>query len=523
MKPVAGQFPLYPVSNLRNRYGIFSVLFLATFLFVASPARAADALPDLQVYQPSGWSGPLVLSTVKGTSTDAGSFVSGCHYLDWSIANYSNVAITRTFLVRLSIDGTTVREWSVNGLSAMTYTYLTDFPIYMAAGSHTFELAIDPTGAVSEQNENNNESSRNLSFIASAPGNLSSRPSSHDFGKVPSGRAATKVLTFSNGGPGGLPIETVSLTGGDAGAFTISTDACSGKTLPPPNCPGTCAASCTVTVAFSPSKAEPANAILNLADASQAVLAQVPLTGAAEPSTGDFNGDGRISLEDVIILLKVMAGWTEISSIRIQAGINGIPIGLADTIYLLQRLSGQRGDDLYDLVRIQTAFGSMLIWLYQETPLHRDNFLTLAKERYYNGLIFHRVIDDFVIQGGDPLGTGSGGPGYTICPEFNAALTHDFGAVAAARLADSVNPEKNSSGSQFYIVENSSGTHQLDMNYTVFGKVIDGLSVINTIAAQQTDSTNDRPLTPIVMEKVEVVTYSARQLFSNFGFTVGNQ
>jgi len=522
---MAGHLLLFRASGTKNICRILSLFIAAAFFLMAAPAGAADTLPDLRAYQPPGWSGPLVLSTVKGTSTDADSFVAACYYLDWAIANYSStVNISQAFLVRLVVDGVTVREWTLSGLDGWTYTDLTDFPVYLAAGTHTLKLVIDPGGAVIEQNESNNEYTKTVTVLASGnQGSLSGRPVSHDFGRVSSGRTATRVLTFSNGGPGDLPVGTVSLAGDDAGAFTINADACSGKTLPPPDCSGACAASCTVTVAFSPRKIAPVGATLSVADAAQAVLSQVSLTGAAEPGVGDFNGDGKISLEDGILLLQVLTGGAGSPPIPIQAGIDpGARVGLADVIYVMQRVAGQRGSDLYDLVKIRTGFGTMLIWLYEETPLHRDNFLALAREGFYNGLIFHRVIRNFVIQGGDPLGTGAGGPGYTVCPEFNAALTHGFGAVASARLADSANPGKSSSGSQFYIAQNAAGTHDLDMNYTVFGKVIDGLAVINAIAAQPTDAANDRPLTPIAMEKVEVVTYSARQLLTNFGFIVGS-
>lgn len=111
-------------------------------------------------------------------------------------------------------------------------------------------------------------------------------------------------------------------------------------------------------------------------------------------------------------------------------------------------------------VKIQTTLGDITVRLYDETPLHRDNFLKLAKEGYYNGTLFHRVIKDFMIQGGDPDSKtakpgqmlGVGGPGYTIPAEFNPSLIHKRGALAAARQGDEVNPEKASSGSQFYIV-----------------------------------------------------------------------
>jgi cyclophilin family peptidyl-prolyl cis-trans isomerase len=173
-------------------------------------------------------------------------------------------------------------------------------------------------------------------------------------------------------------------------------------------------------------------------------------------------------------------------------------------------------DQTYDLIRIQTNHGNMVMWLYDETPLHKANYLKLANEGFYNGLIFHRVINDFVIQGGDPLGTGTGGPGYTIDAEFVTSLTHVYGAVGAAR---DNNPAKASNGSQYYIVENPAGTHSLDGDYTVFGIIIDGLSTVSAIAEVPTNS-SDKPLTDVVMTKVEVVKYTEAELDSNFGFNI---
>jgi len=445
--------------------------------------------------------------------------MAGQVYLDWAIANYSSFPASQPFVVRLQVDGSTIREWTVNGLNAATYTYLTDFALNLSPGSHTVKLVVDAGNSVPEQNESNNEYSRTLTVLAAGTlGSLTARPASNDFGKVSSGRTATRIFTFSNSGPGDLAVGTAGLSGTGAGAYRIVANTCSGKTLPPVDCSGTCAASCTVTVAFSPRSTESTNATLTVSDATQAVQRQVPLSGAAEPGIGDFNGDGSNSLADVILLLQVMGGLSGDPSFRLQAGIDGgVRAGLPDAIHSLQTLAGLRGDELYDLVRIETDFGNMLIWLHEETPIHRDNFLALAQQGYYNGMIFHRVIKDFVIQGGDPLGTGSGGPGYTLCAEMNATLLHDFGAVAAARLGDSANPEKNSSGSQFYIVANTAGRHDLDANYTVFGKVIDGLGVITAIASQATNASTDKPLADIVMRKVEVVTYTARQLMDQFG------
>ncbi len=155
---------------------------------------------------------------------------------------------------------------------------------------------------------------------------------------------------------------------------------------------------------------------------------------------------------------------------------------------------------------IHTDFGDMKGILYNETPKHRDNFVKLAKSGFYDGLLFHRVINGFMIQGGDPQSKnakagqqlGNGDPGYTIPAEFNAALKHKRGALAAARTADQINPAKASSGSQFYIVQPEKGTHFLDMNYTVYGEVTEGFDVIDKISLAQKDK-NDRPLKDIKM------------------------
>lgn len=111
-------------------------------------------------------------------------------------------------------------------------------------------------------------------------------------------------------------------------------------------------------------------------------------------------------------------------------------------------------------VKIQTTLGDITVRLYDETPLHRDNFIKLVKEQYYDGTLFHRVIKSFMIQGGDPESKGApaekhlgtGGPGYTIDAEIKPEFIHKRGALAAARQGDEVNPERKSSGSQFYIV-----------------------------------------------------------------------
>ncbi len=162
-----------------------------------------------------------------------------------------------------------------------------------------------------------------------------------------------------------------------------------------------------------------------------------------------------------------------------------------------------------NIVTISTQFGDMVVVLYDETPQHKANFLKLAKEGFYNNTTFHRIIDDFMIQGGDKNSKdddpndGAGDIGYQIPAEFNPDFKHVRGAVAAARQGDFVNPKRESSGSQFYIVENHAGTPHLDNQYTVFGQVISGLDVIDKIA-EQSKGPRDRPLADIrMMVKVE--------------------
>ncbi|MDR1055116.1 MAG: peptidylprolyl isomerase [Prevotellaceae bacterium] len=185
-------------------------------------------------------------------------------------------------------------------------------------------------------------------------------------------------------------------------------------------------------------------------------------------------------------------------------------------------------------ILIETTEGNIKAKLYDETPLHRDNFVKLVKDHFYDGVIFHRVISNFMIQGGDPDSKnpqpdaryGSGGPGYTIPAEFNSTLFHKKGALAAARLGDQANPEKASSGSQFYIVQGQKfpdakqvnpntnytaeqleiyktlgGTPHLDGGYTVFGEVIEGLNIVDKIALVQT-APGDRPIKDVIIKKI---------------------
>ena len=144
------------------------------------------------------------------------------------------------------------------------------------------------------------------------------------------------------------------------------------------------------------------------------------------------------------------------------------------------------------VVTISTSFGDMVLILYDQTPKHKENFLKLVDEKFYDGTAFHRVIKEFMIQGGDPLSkegedsdkAGTGGPGYTVPAEFVDGILHTKGALAAARQGDQMNPEKASSGSQFYIVHNPDRCRHLNGEYTVYGQVIQGLEVVDKIASQ---------------------------------------
>lgn len=158
---------------------------------------------------------------------------------------------------------------------------------------------------------------------------------------------------------------------------------------------------------------------------------------------------------------------------------------------------------------IMTSMGTIRVKLYKDTPKHRANFIRLALTHYYDGLLFHRVVEDFVIQGGDPFTRdstrleewGEGGPGYTIDPEIVPEHTHKKGALAAARRGNYANPMKESSGSQFYLVQNAENCKHLDGEYTVFGETVGGLNVIDRIAALRVDRYN-RPLRRVVIMNI---------------------
>jgi len=157
-----------------------------------------------------------------------------------------------------------------------------------------------------------------------------------------------------------------------------------------------------------------------------------------------------------------------------------------------------------------TSHGTMKLKLYSMTPKHRDNFVKLVNEKYYDGMRFHRVIEGFMIQGGDPYSRdtskinlwGQGGPDYTVPAEFVNQYWHKKGAIAAARKGDMANPTKASSGSQFYIVHDENNCLHLDGQYSIFGEVTEGLEVIDRIAAVPTDA-YDRPYEDVMIISVK--------------------
>ena len=162
------------------------------------------------------------------------------------------------------------------------------------------------------------------------------------------------------------------------------------------------------------------------------------------------------------------------------------------------------------VITIKTAYGDMIVLLSDNAPLHKANFVKLVKSGFYDSTTFHRVIDGFMIQGGDtlskdniPTNDGMGNIGYTIPAELTTGLKHKKGAIAAARIGDQMNPQRASNGSQFYIVLDDQGASHLDGQYSVYGQVVEGLNVMGKIAEQQTDNRN-RPLDNVYMTtKVE--------------------
>lgn len=207
---------------------------------------------------------------------------------------------------------------------------------------------------------------------------------------------------------------------------------------------------------------------------------------------------------------------------------------LSVVIFMVLLVACDAPGEKFTFAEIETEFGTMKVKLYNSTPKHKENFIKLAKEGYYDGLLFHRIMKGFMAQGGDPnskgaapgVSLGSGGPGYLIDAEIGRP--HIKGALAAARTGGPSNPEKKSSGSQFYVVhgkiesdaflnqmENQKGIQYneeqrrlyreiggapfLDMDYSVFGEVVEGLDIIDKMCEVATDRGN-RPLNDMAMK-----------------------
>ncbi|MFT5725492.1 MAG: cyclophilin family peptidyl-prolyl cis-trans isomerase [Bacteroidia bacterium] len=180
------------------------------------------------------------------------------------------------------------------------------------------------------------------------------------------------------------------------------------------------------------------------------------------------------------------------------------------------------------LVELTTDYGTMIMYMYKGTPLHRANFHKLVGQGFYNETEFHRIIPNFMIQGGDPLSKdadrsndGTGGPGYTVPAEINTSkYTHILGAVAAARIGGASNPQKASSGSQFYIVVSEAGTKNLNYEYTVFGRVIQGVTAAETIVTQPRINTQTNRPTERIKMQMKFIIKTPEEIKADYGFDV---
>ena len=208
-----------------------------------------------------------------------------------------------------------------------------------------------------------------------------------------------------------------------------------------------------------------------------------------------------------ILVLALIAGCKSRSGNSAQS----VEVEAADSIAAVKAAQALPEEPVFDIV---TNMGTIRVKLYKDTPRHRDNFEKLALSGYYDSLLFHRVINGFMIQGGDPFTKdttlvdryGEGGPAYTIPAEMRDSLgqplhRHKKGALAAARRGDLANPFKESSGSQFYLVQDPDNCIHLDGEYTVFGETVAGFNVIDKIASVPTDR-RDRPLNEVKIVKI---------------------
>jgi cyclophilin family peptidyl-prolyl cis-trans isomerase len=208
------------------------------------------------------------------------------------------------------------------------------------------------------------------------------------------------------------------------------------------------------------------------------------------------------------------------------------PYGGSGIKYVSLTVSNAYGYDKYqanveikeEIAQIATSFGVAYLWLYNQTPVHKSNFLHNAYIHYYDGTTFHKIVSGEMVMGGDyfskdtdPNNDGLGGS-VNLAPEFVDTIKNVYGSVGAVRPPDNIDPQKYSNSSQFYIVTNSAGYPQWDGNHTVFGRVIKGMDVVNQIASQNADS-NGRPLTDIRMT-VNILYQSKAEILQSYGYKV---
>jgi len=192
-----------------------------------------------------------------------------------------------------------------------------------------------------------------------------------------------------------------------------------------------------------------------------------------------------------------------------------IPTSAINLMFIALFLNSCVKNTTHNIGQIITPKGEVLIWLYNETPNHKESFMELANNGYWDSLTFNRVIPNFVAQGGCPdIPEGFTDPEYLLEPEFNDDLRHVYGAVGAGR---DDNPGMISARCQFYVVQNKEGISRLDDKFTIFGKIIKGMDVIDSIVNVERDSTNT-PLTAITLDvnMISINETELKKLYPNY-------
>lgn len=506
-----------------------SILFLLLSLCNLS---TASPLPNLQLYTPSGWSSNLILSTTNFQVTDQPIIATDSPistkqpkiylYLTLAIANYNIEDVNNTgeytdnSNVSLYIDNQLLLSNTLAPIPARngvikSYPFINNY----CQGDHSLRVELDSTNIIAESNESDNSYIRSFSIDGDG---FKVSPAKRDYGNIPILQTFSQKFLFTYDGCDTIIFKEATIKGADSSQFTIINNDCTDTQLSF-SYNNSYTGSCVIEVSFSPDSIGVKNSSLQITtEVFTSEVTTIPLSGRGV--IGDFDGNGMVNITDITSVLKLLTDTYESTAPSNQQDVTGDhQLDLADAIYILNTLSKQSNVTAYKTAKLSTKMGDILIWLYDKTPKHRDNFLSLIENGFYNNLLFHRVIDGFMIQGGDPDGNGSGGPGYTIPAEIDNSLSHVYGAVAAARLGDSINPDKNSSGSQFYIVENPEGTHFLDNNYTVFGQVISGMPIVETFA-KVPKYFNDKPKTDLVILEAKVIELTNKQLNDTYNFTI---